>query len=200
MATRGVNRAMVMGYVGQDPEVRKTKKDRSVVNLSRATKEIWKDAAGEQQERTDWRNAVIYGKAADVIKNTSTKAIRSSPKDVSTTAHGPTKTTSLATQTKSQFPISSSSGPGPPASPPTTLTPRHNHKTRQTRNRFRQSTTYRKPDPSRMPPGSRRAVFRSFPIHLPLDLLQAWILPFRPQHLRYDLIDHIPFSFRALPC
>lgn len=67
MATRGVNQATVLGYVGKDPELGKTNKDRSVVNLPIATKEVWKDKDDNKQSRTDWHHATFYGKSAEII-------------------------------------------------------------------------------------------------------------------------------------
>lgn len=67
MATRGVNLATVLGRVGRDPEMRKTKNDTSVVNLSIATKEIYKDKQKVEHEDTDWHNAVFYDKLADIV-------------------------------------------------------------------------------------------------------------------------------------
>lgn len=65
--SRGLNKAMIIGNVGQDPEVRYTANDSAVVTLSVATSESWKDKqSGEQQERVEWHRVVIFGKLADI--------------------------------------------------------------------------------------------------------------------------------------
>jgi single-strand DNA-binding protein len=55
-----LNRAEIIGNLGQNPEVRATQKGGRVVTLSVATNESWKNAAGEKQERTDWHRVVIF--------------------------------------------------------------------------------------------------------------------------------------------
>ena len=65
--SRGLNKAMIIGNVGQDPEVRYTANDSAVVTLSIATSESWKDKqSGDQQERVEWHRVVIFGKLADI--------------------------------------------------------------------------------------------------------------------------------------
>ena len=65
--SRGLNKAMIIGNVGQDPEVRYTSNDSAVVTLSVATSESWKDKqSGQQQERVEWHRVVIFGKLADI--------------------------------------------------------------------------------------------------------------------------------------
>ena len=67
MSRRGVNMAVIMGYVGSDPEVRYTPSGSAVTNLSVATSESWKDKqSGEMQERTEWHKVVFYNKLAEI--------------------------------------------------------------------------------------------------------------------------------------
>jgi len=63
---RGVNKAIIVGTLGQDPDVKYTASGSPVVNISVATNETWKDKQGEAQERTEWHRVVIFGKTAEV--------------------------------------------------------------------------------------------------------------------------------------
>ena len=64
---RGVNKAIIVGTLGQDPEVKYTANGSAVVNISVATNETWKDkATGENQERTEWHRIVMFGKLAEI--------------------------------------------------------------------------------------------------------------------------------------
>src|SRR5437016_7826353 len=57
----GLNKVMLIGNLGRDPEVRRTNAGAPVVNLRIATSESWRDKnTGERQERTEWHNVVIY--------------------------------------------------------------------------------------------------------------------------------------------
>ena len=67
MAMRGVNKAIVLGRLGSDPEVRYTPNGKAVCNVSLATSEIYKDQSGQQKEHTDWHRVVIWGKPAEII-------------------------------------------------------------------------------------------------------------------------------------
>ncbi len=61
MASFSVNKVTIMGRLGDDPKVTKTKDDRSIVNLSVATSESWKDKqTGEKKEVTEWHRVVIF--------------------------------------------------------------------------------------------------------------------------------------------
>ncbi|MGH8224756.1 MAG: single-stranded DNA-binding protein [Gammaproteobacteria bacterium] len=67
MATRGVNKAILIGNLGADPEVRYTQGGKAVANLRIATSERWKDKqSGEQQERTEWHRVVLFGKLGEI--------------------------------------------------------------------------------------------------------------------------------------
>ncbi len=66
---RGVNKAIIVGTLGQDPEVRYTANGSAVANISVATNETWKDkATGEAQERTEWHRIVMFGKLAEIAQ------------------------------------------------------------------------------------------------------------------------------------
>jgi single-strand DNA-binding protein len=69
MSSRGVNKVILIGNVGNDPDIRYFPNGDAVVNLSLATSESWKDRnTGEPQERTEWHRVVIRGKLAEVVK------------------------------------------------------------------------------------------------------------------------------------
>lgn len=66
---RGVNKVILVGNLGADPEVRYTSDQRPIANLRIATSEGWKDRnTGEQQERTEWHRVVIFGKLAEIAQ------------------------------------------------------------------------------------------------------------------------------------
>ena len=66
---RGVNKAIIVGTLGQDPEIRYTANGSAVANISVATNETWKDkATGEAQERTEWHRIVMFGKLAEIAQ------------------------------------------------------------------------------------------------------------------------------------
>lgn len=67
MATRGVNKVIILGALGQDPEVRYLPNGGAVTNISVATSESWNDKqSGEKKEQTEWHRVVIFGKLAEV--------------------------------------------------------------------------------------------------------------------------------------
>jgi len=61
-----LNRATILGRLTQDPELRSTPSGRSVANMTVATNRVWTDDDGEQQERTEFHNCVIWGKLAEI--------------------------------------------------------------------------------------------------------------------------------------
>ena len=66
---RGVNKAIIVGTLGQDPEIRYTANGGAVANISVATNESWKDKqTGEAQERTEWHRIVMFGKLAEIAQ------------------------------------------------------------------------------------------------------------------------------------
>ena len=67
--SRGVNKAILIGNLGQDPEVRVMQSGDSVATLSVATSETWKDkATGEPREKTEWHRVVMFGRMAEVAR------------------------------------------------------------------------------------------------------------------------------------
>lgn len=67
MATRGVNKVILVGNLGQDPEVRYMPNGGAVANLTLATSESWRDKAdGEMREHTEWHRVVVFGKLAEI--------------------------------------------------------------------------------------------------------------------------------------
>ncbi|RKS87846.1 single-strand binding protein [Orbus hercynius] len=67
MASRGINKVILVGNLGQDPEVRYLPNGGAVANISIATSETWKDKqTGEQKDRTEWHRVVIFGKLAEI--------------------------------------------------------------------------------------------------------------------------------------
>ena len=64
---RGINKAILIGNVGQDPEVRYMPSGGAVTNLTLATSESWKDKqTGQQQERTEWHRVVFFNRLAEI--------------------------------------------------------------------------------------------------------------------------------------
>ncbi len=62
-----VNKVILIGNLGKDPEVRYMPSGRAVANVSLATKDTWKDKnTGEKQERTEWHNIVFYSPLAEI--------------------------------------------------------------------------------------------------------------------------------------
>ncbi len=64
---RGINKAIIVGTLGRDPEVKYTAGGSAIVNISVATNESWKDkTTGENVEKTEWHRIVIFGKLAEI--------------------------------------------------------------------------------------------------------------------------------------
>ncbi len=66
MAGRSLNKAMLIGNLGKDPELRYTASGQAVATFSLATNESWKDKEGNLQERTEWHNIVAWQKLAEI--------------------------------------------------------------------------------------------------------------------------------------
>lgn len=67
MAQKGINKVILVGNLGQDPELRHMPSGGAVTNISLATSESWKDKqTGEQKEKTEWHRVVFMGKLAEV--------------------------------------------------------------------------------------------------------------------------------------
>ena len=67
MASRGVNKVIVVGNLGQDPETRFSAAGAAITNVSIATSEAWKDkTTGEMQERTEWHRVVFFNRLGEI--------------------------------------------------------------------------------------------------------------------------------------
>ncbi|HHH12635.1 MAG TPA: single-stranded DNA-binding protein [Thiolapillus brandeum] len=67
MASRGVNKVILIGNLGRDPETRYMPSGGAVTNITVATSETWKDKnTGEQQERTEWHRVVFFNRLAEI--------------------------------------------------------------------------------------------------------------------------------------
>lgn len=64
--SRSLNRVMLIGNLGRDPEHRELDNGQSVTSFSIATTDSWTDKKGEKQERTEWHNIVAWGKLAEI--------------------------------------------------------------------------------------------------------------------------------------
>jgi single-strand DNA-binding protein len=64
---RGINKVILVGHLGADPETRYMPSGSAVTNLRVATSESWKDkTSGEQQERTEWHRVAMFGRLAEI--------------------------------------------------------------------------------------------------------------------------------------
>lgn len=67
MASRGVNKVILIGNLGQDPEVRYMPNGNAVANITVATSETWRDKqTGEQKEQTEWHRVTLYRRLAEI--------------------------------------------------------------------------------------------------------------------------------------
>lgn len=66
--SRGLNRVMLIGHLGRDPEMRTTPSGRPVTTFSLVTSRAWHSAAGERHEETDWFNVVAWGSLAEICQ------------------------------------------------------------------------------------------------------------------------------------
>lgn len=67
MASKGVNKVIIVGNLGKDPETRFMPSGGAVANFSIATSESWKDkATGQPQERTEWHKIAVFGRLAEI--------------------------------------------------------------------------------------------------------------------------------------
>ena len=72
-----VNKVILVGNLGRDPEVRRLNSGAQVVNLRLATSESWRDKnSGERQERTEWHSVVIWGKRGEALNKILSKGSR----------------------------------------------------------------------------------------------------------------------------
>jgi single-strand DNA-binding protein len=63
---RSLNKVLLIGNLGSDPEVRRTQSGQAVASFRLATNESWGDKSGERQERTEWHRIVVWGRQAEV--------------------------------------------------------------------------------------------------------------------------------------
>jgi single-strand DNA-binding protein len=68
-----VNKVILIGRLGKDPEVKFTQGGKAVARFSLATDEAWKDQSGERQQKTEWHNIVAWDKLADICGQYLTK-------------------------------------------------------------------------------------------------------------------------------
>lgn len=69
MASRGVNKVILVGNVGNDPEFRVMPNGNGVANVSLATSETWKDKnTGDQQEKTEWHRVIFFNRLAEIVE------------------------------------------------------------------------------------------------------------------------------------
>ena len=67
--SRGINKAVIVGTLGNDPEIKYAANGNAVVNVSVATNESWKDReTGQAQERTEWHRIVMFGKLGEIAQ------------------------------------------------------------------------------------------------------------------------------------
>ena len=85
-----VNKVILIGNVGRDPEIRQSADGRKIVNLSVATSETWKDKSGERQEKTEWHRVVIFNQAlADIAERYVKKGAKLYVKGLCKPVNGP---------------------------------------------------------------------------------------------------------------
>ena len=63
----GINKVILIGNLGRDPELRHTTSGTPVANFTMATTERWTDPSGERQERTEWHKIVVWAKQAEIV-------------------------------------------------------------------------------------------------------------------------------------
>ena len=68
-----VNKVVLIGNVGKDPEIRFTQSGEAIANFSLATSESWTDKSGQKQEKTEWHRVEVFGKLAAIVRDYVTK-------------------------------------------------------------------------------------------------------------------------------
>ena len=66
--SRSLNKVMLIGNVGSDPEIRATSSGARVAKLSLATNRSWSDRSGQQQEKTEWHRLTFFGRLVDIVE------------------------------------------------------------------------------------------------------------------------------------
>jgi len=74
--SRSLNKVMLIGNVGSDPEIRATSSGARVAKLSLATNRTFQDRSGQQQERTEWHRLTFFGKLVDIVEQWVNKGDR----------------------------------------------------------------------------------------------------------------------------
>jgi single-strand DNA-binding protein len=97
-----VNKVIIVGNLGADPEMRYTPNGDSVTNVTIATTDTWKDkATGEKKEATEWHRVVFFGKLAEIAGQYLKKGRRSMSRAPCAPASGPTRKARSATRPRS---------------------------------------------------------------------------------------------------
>jgi single-strand DNA-binding protein len=73
--SKTVNKVLLLGNVGKDPEITSTNGGTLVAKLSLATSEHFKDKQGEWQDRTEWHNLVVYARGAEILRDYDAQGI-----------------------------------------------------------------------------------------------------------------------------
>ena len=68
-----LNKVILIGNLGRDPEIRYTQSGEPIANFSLATSESWNDKSGQKQERTEWHRVEVFGKTAQIVRDYLTK-------------------------------------------------------------------------------------------------------------------------------
>ena len=63
-----VNKVIILGNLGKEPEIRRTSDGKAVANLNIATTESWKDKSGQRQKKTEWHKVVVWGQSAETAE------------------------------------------------------------------------------------------------------------------------------------
>jgi single-strand DNA-binding protein len=74
--TQGLNKAILIGNLGADPELKYTQGNQAVLKIRLATSESYQDKAGERQERTEWHTVTVWGKRAEGLSRVLSKGSR----------------------------------------------------------------------------------------------------------------------------
>ncbi len=74
--SRSLNKVMLIGNLGSDPEIRSTSSGTMVAKVSLATNRTFQDRTGQQQERTEWHRLTFFGKLAEIVEQYVTKGDR----------------------------------------------------------------------------------------------------------------------------
>ena len=98
---RGINKVILVGNLGNDPEIRYTANGGAVATLSLATSEQWKDRqTGETKEKTEWHRVVIFGKLAEVAGQYLKKVLKYTLKESCRLVNGGIRVDRIATPQK----------------------------------------------------------------------------------------------------